>query len=71
MKDCWNNNGNMQFSRMASVKKRAFLYPLLHPLNHRLFISRLETDSFVFFSSRFTDSISLSKSQFLSALVAP
>ena len=39
--------------------------------HHRLFISRLETDNFVFFSSRFTDSISLSKSQFLSTLVAP
>ena len=39
--------------------------------NYRLFISRLETDSFVFFSSRFTDSTSLSKSQFLSALVGP
>ena len=39
--------------------------------DHRLIISRLETDGFVFFSSRFTDSISLSKSQFLSALVAP
>ena len=40
-------------------------------LDHRLFICRLETDRFVFFSSRFTDSIPLSNSQFLSVLVAP
>ena len=30
MPACMNNNDQLQFSRMAYVKKRAFLIPLLH-----------------------------------------
>ena len=30
MPSCLNINGNQRFSSMAYLKKRAFLYPLLH-----------------------------------------
>ena len=30
MQACLKSKGNLRFSRLAQVKKRAFLYPLLH-----------------------------------------